>query len=69
MCGHIAFWNTHNAPPFYTDKFRMAADSILNNLHTTRKDMIIDVAKNFIWIFVMWCYESDMYVTKLTSIY
>ena len=42
---HCFLEYTHNSPRFYTDEFCVAADSILNKLHTTRKDMTINVAK------------------------
>ena len=34
-----------NAPSFYPDEFRMAADSILCELHTTRQDITYDTAR------------------------
>ena len=34
-----------NAPPFYPEEFRIAAESILNELHITRQDITFDVAK------------------------
>ena len=48
-----------NAPPFYPDKFRVAADSILNELHTTRKDITFDMAKTLVikvqpWTYTHW---------------
>ena len=35
----------NSAPPFYPDEFRMAADSVLNELHATREGITFDVAK------------------------
>ena len=34
-----------NAPPFHPDEFHVAADTILNDLHTTRKNITFDVPK------------------------
>lgn len=34
-----------NAPPFYPDEFRVAADGILDELQTTQQDITFNTAK------------------------